>query len=105
MNYSSGRIEGYILTRTLAAVAAALAVISAVIMLIDLVELSRTLGARTDVSFLRLVGMMFLKSPTVILLLLPFASNHPAAAGRGAFPLHLDLLLLLLRRRLGLGAS
>ena len=40
-----------------------------------------------------------------LLLLLPFASNHPAAAGRGAFPLHLDLLLLLLRRRLGLGAS
>ena len=72
MNYATGRIEAYILTRTLAAVAAALAVISAVIMLIDLVELSRTLGARADVTFLRLVGLMLLKSPTVILLLLPF---------------------------------
>lgn len=72
MNFGSGRLEAYILTRTLAAVAAALAVISAVIMLIDLVELSRTIGARANVSFLRLVGMMLLKSPTVILLLMPF---------------------------------
>ncbi len=72
MMLTFGRLEGYIFTRTLAAVGAALGVISAVIMLIDLVELSRTLGARADVSFVRLVGLMFLKSPSVILLLLPF---------------------------------
>jgi lipopolysaccharide export system permease protein len=70
--FGSGRLEGYILTRTLAAVGAALAVISAVIMLIDLVELSRNLGSRADVGFARLVGLTFLKSPSVILLLLPF---------------------------------
>jgi lipopolysaccharide export system permease protein len=69
---TAGRLERYILGRTMGAVAAALAVISAVIMLIDLVELSRTLGSRADVSFLRLVFMMGLKSPSVILLLLPF---------------------------------
>ncbi len=62
----------YVLTRTLMGVGAALAVIAAVIMLIDLVELSRTVGGRVDVTFLELVGLMLLKSPSVILLLLPF---------------------------------
>lgn len=66
------RLERYILVRTLAAVSAALVVITAVIMLVDLVELSRTVGARAEVTFVRLVGLMFLKSPTVVLVLLPF---------------------------------
>lgn len=68
----AARLEGYILGRTMAAVIATLAVMSAVIMLIDLVELSRTVGAHADVTFVKLVGLMFLKSPSVIMELLPF---------------------------------
>ena len=62
----------YALTRTLIGVGSALAVIASVIMLIEFVELTRTLGGRTELSFADLLGMTLLKSPSVILLLLPF---------------------------------
>lgn len=65
-------IERYVLTRTLRAVSGALAVISAVIMLIDFVEISRDIGGRVDVSAIDLFGLMLMKSPAVILQLLPF---------------------------------
>ncbi|MBN8552819.1 MAG: LPS export ABC transporter permease LptG [Caulobacterales bacterium] len=65
-------IEQYVLTRTLRAVGGALAVISAVIMLIDFVEISRDIGGRVDVSAIGLIGLMLMKSPAVILQLLPF---------------------------------
>jgi len=65
-------IERYVLTRTLRAVAGALAVIAAVIMLIDFVEISRDIGGRVDVSAIGLFGLMLMKSPAVILQLLPF---------------------------------
>lgn len=65
-------IERYVLTRTLRAVAGALAVIAAVIMLIDFVEISRDIGGRVDVSAIGLIGLMLMKSPGVILQLLPF---------------------------------
>ena len=41
-------------------------------MLIDFVEISRGLGSDTDLSGLRILGLMLLKSPAVILQLLPF---------------------------------
>ncbi|MEO8926195.1 MAG: LptF/LptG family permease [Caulobacteraceae bacterium] len=63
----------YVLTRTLIGVGAALAAIGSVIMLIDFVELSRTLGGRVDLTFVQLLGLTLLKSPSVMLLLLPFA--------------------------------
>jgi len=66
------RMQAYVLMRTLAGVGAALAVIASVIMLIDFVELSRTLGGRVELTFFQLIGLMLLKSPTVILQLLPF---------------------------------
>ena len=65
-------MQVYVLTRTLMGVGAALGVIGSVIMLIEFVELSRTLGGRTELTFFQLIGLMLLKSPTVILLLLPF---------------------------------
>jgi lipopolysaccharide export system permease protein len=70
---NAARLELYILLRTLAAVAAALAIISAVILLVQFVDLSRSIGIRTDVSAGDLFGLTLLKSPSVIQLLLPFA--------------------------------
>ena len=66
------RIERYVLTRTLLAVAAALTVISAVVMLIDFVEISRNTTAGTDSTVAETLGLMLLKSPNLILLLFPF---------------------------------
>ncbi len=67
-----GRMPFYALSRTLLGIAVALALNATVIMLIDFVELSRTVGARADLSFYQLFGLMLLKSPSVILTLLPF---------------------------------
>jgi len=66
------RLQLYILGRTLAGVGVALAMVASVIMLVDFVELSRTLGGRGDLGFLPLLELTALKSPSVILLLLPF---------------------------------
>ena len=66
------RLEGYVLTRTLNAVLGALAIIAAVVMLIDFVEISRDIGGRVDMSAAGLIGLMLMKSPAVILQLLPF---------------------------------
>ncbi|MBX3476445.1 MAG: LPS export ABC transporter permease LptG [Brevundimonas sp.] len=67
-----GRIERYVLVTQARSLAVALAVISALIMLIDFVEISRGLGSDVDLSALRIVGLVLLKSPSVILQLLPF---------------------------------
>ena len=67
------RMQLYVLSRTLVGVGTALALIASVIMLIDFVELSRTLGGRMELTFVQLLGLTLLKSPAVILLLLPFA--------------------------------
>jgi len=67
-----GRIERYVLAHTLLGVGAAAALLSAVVLLIDFVDLSRTLGGRTEVSFLTELGLTLLKSPSVILQLAPF---------------------------------
>jgi lipopolysaccharide export system permease protein len=69
-----GHIERYVLARSLMGVLAALLVISFVIVLVDFVELSRTVGVRArDASVLDVFGLASLESPGVILLLLPFA--------------------------------
>jgi lipopolysaccharide export system permease protein len=65
-------MQWYVLTRTLIGVGAALAVVAAVIVLIEFVELTRTLGGKTELTFLDLLDLTLLKAPSVILLLLPF---------------------------------
>jgi lipopolysaccharide export system permease protein len=65
-------MQVYILGRSLMGIGTALAVIASVIVLIDFVELSRTLGGRADLTFVQLLGLTLLKSPAIILLLLPF---------------------------------
>ena len=70
---SAARLQIYVLGRFFAGIGVAFAVIVVpVIVLIDFVELSRTLGGRFDLTFVDLLGLTLLKSPTVILLLLPF---------------------------------
>jgi len=66
------RMQTYVLSRTLIGLAAAMAVIASVVMLIDFVELSRTVGGRVELSFVTLVELTLLKSPSVILVLAPF---------------------------------
>ncbi len=66
------RLQAYVLARSLTGVAAALGILTAVIMLIDLVELSRTLSGKTELSFIELLFLDSLKSPAVILALAPF---------------------------------
>ena len=69
-----GLIERYVMVRTLLSVAAALAVLTSVIVLVNFVELTRsTGGGASDISVLQLLGLALLESPTVILLVLPFA--------------------------------
>ncbi|HEY2706464.1 MAG TPA: LptF/LptG family permease [Caulobacteraceae bacterium] len=67
-----GRLQVYVLTRTLTGMLGAIMVIASVVMLICFVELSRAYGGRGDVGFGRLVIMMLLQSPAIVLLLLPF---------------------------------
>jgi len=66
------RLQLYVLTRTLAGVGAALAVVASVILLVDFVDISRTVSGRADVGFPQIAELVLLKSPSVILLLLPF---------------------------------
>lgn len=67
-----GRIERYVLVQQFRALGVALAVISALVMLIDFVEISRGLGSDTDLSAFRILGLLVMKSPAVIVQLLPF---------------------------------
>lgn len=76
------RLEAYVLTRTLISVGAALAVISAVILLVQFVDLSRSVGVRADISPTTVFSLTLLKSPSVIQVLLPFVFLF---GGIGAF--------------------
>ena len=59
-----GRLQVYVLTRTLAGLISALVVIASVVMLIVFVELSRAYGGRGEVGFVRLVELMLLQAPS-----------------------------------------
>jgi lipopolysaccharide export system permease protein len=50
----------------------ALAIITAIILLIDVVELSRTSVAQSEMSIVQVAGLTLLRSPILILQLLPF---------------------------------
>ena len=67
-----GRIERYVLVQQAGSLGIALGVIAALIMLIDFVEISRGVGSDVDLSGVRILGLMLLKSPQVIIQLLPF---------------------------------
>ncbi|WP_292066650.1 LPS export ABC transporter permease LptG [Brevundimonas sp. UBA7664] len=67
-----GRIERYVLVQQARSLGVALGVIAALIMLIDFVEISQRVASNTDLSGVRIFGLMLLKSPQVIIQLLPF---------------------------------
>jgi lipopolysaccharide export system permease protein len=66
------RVERYVLVRSLSSVTGALAVITAIILLIDIVELSRDIGAQAEINIVQRAGLTLLRSPIIILQLLPF---------------------------------
>jgi lipopolysaccharide export system permease protein len=66
------RIQIYLLTRALAGVGTALAVVSAVIILVVMVDLTRTMSGSVELTFSQLAELTLLKAPAIILLLLPF---------------------------------
>lgn len=67
----NSRLGRYVLFRNLVGIAGALALLSSVILLVQFVDLSRSIGARTDVSATDILGLTLLKSPSVIQVLLP----------------------------------
>jgi lipopolysaccharide export system permease protein len=76
------KLERYVLSRMMGAVGITLAVISAMILLVQFVEVSRTLGVRAELSAADVFGLTLLKSPAVIEILLPFVF---LGGGIGAF--------------------
>ncbi len=66
------RIQRYVLSHALTGIAAAAALLSGVVVLINFVDLSRMLAGRTEAGFLTDFGLTLLKSPSVILQLFPF---------------------------------
>ncbi|MGA0544376.1 LPS export ABC transporter permease LptG [Brevundimonas sp. VNH65] len=67
-----GRIERYVLVQQMRSLGVALAVIAALVMLIDFVEISRGVGSDAELPAWRILGLMLVKSPAVIVQLLPF---------------------------------
>lgn len=72
MSIRLGMIERYVLRQQLRALGVALAVISALVMLIDFVEVSRSLNSDGELSALKVLMLVGVKSPAVIVQLLPF---------------------------------
>lgn len=77
-----GRIERYVLGEILVSLGAALAVIAAVVLLVQFVDLSRSVGVRTDAGPGQLFYLTLLRAPSVILVLAPFVILF---GGIGAF--------------------
>ncbi len=72
MGFLLSRLGRYIMVRVLSGFAVALAGVLASILLIDLVEQMRTIGARTDLSLLNAARLTLLKAPMLIEQTLPF---------------------------------
>jgi len=68
----TGRVTRYIMGQVTGGVALALTIILAMIVLIDFVELSRTIATRADVSALRLMFLALMRAPSLIETTLPF---------------------------------
>jgi lipopolysaccharide export system permease protein len=66
------RLELYVMNRTLVSILGAVAILGSVVLLIDFVEISRDVGAQADVGAAQIFGLTLLKSPSVLLVLLPF---------------------------------
>ncbi len=78
----NGRLERYVIGVMLLSVVGALAVISAVVVLIQFVELSSQVGTRADVGPNAILQLTFLRTPSLVQILLPFCFLF---GGMGAF--------------------
>jgi lipopolysaccharide export system permease protein len=87
-------LERYVLTRNMIAVGGAFAIIASIVLLIDFVELSRTYGGREDVSFFAILAFTFMKSPSVILQLLPFVFLFGTVAAYVSLNRHSELVAM-----------
>ena len=67
------RLENYILQSCVGMFGAALLIVGALILLINYVEISRSVASRTDLSGLNILLLLIERSPSAILILLPFA--------------------------------
>ena len=67
-----GRVERYVIGQMLLGVVAALAVITAVVVLIQFVELSSQVGTRVEVSAVSIFELTLLRVPSLVQILLPF---------------------------------
>lgn len=67
------RLESYILQTCITTFAAALLIVVALILLINYVEISRQVGARADLSGIQILLLLIQRSPSAVLILLPFA--------------------------------
>lgn len=77
-----GRIERYVIGYVLMGVIVALAIISAVVVLIQFVELTSRVGTRVEVGPHEILGLTLLRVPAIIQILLPFCFLF---GGIGAF--------------------
>ncbi|MFT4075554.1 MAG: LptF/LptG family permease [Asticcacaulis sp.] len=71
--WRNSRLETYILQTCISAFLSSLMIVAALIFLIEYVGISKSLGAKADVSGLSVIGLMLEKAPASILVLLPFA--------------------------------
>lgn len=71
--WRKSRLETYILQTCIQAFSSALMIVASLIFLIEYVGISKTVGAKAEVSGLSVIGLMLEKSPGSILVLLPFA--------------------------------
>ena len=67
------RLENYILKTCLAMFGMALLIVAALILLINYVDISRTVATRGDLSGITIILLLLERSPSAILILLPFA--------------------------------
>jgi len=67
------RIEIYVMGYSLLGVAAPLAILTSVVALVDFVELSREVAGRAEVGYTDILRLTALNTPSVILILFPFA--------------------------------
>ena len=83
-------VERYVLAQTLVAIGGAMAVLSSVILLIDFVDVA----GRVDKPFTGVAALVAMKSPAVIVLVLPFMLLFGAMAALGGLHRRSELIAL-----------
>jgi lipopolysaccharide export system permease protein len=88
------RLERYVLVHDLVAVAGAAALIGSVVLLIDFVELSRFSGGDRGVGFFTIFSMAVLKTPSIMITLLPFIFLFGTLAAFVSLNRHSELIAM-----------